>query len=163
MIFKNNFNIQWLPGIVLEHNKFNTTGITCLLCLRINNYSCFFSSLNNVPQIYDSNHRCLSWTASDRPNHYIVFGITTYINKGVVMVWSYGSWIYYYLCNQCLLKLKLWVWIPFMTRCTQYNITWSSLSLAFGRSVVFSTNTIDRYDIAEILLKVTLNSIVLYP
>jgi len=23
--------------------------------------------------------------------------------------WSYGSWIYNYLCNQCLSPLKLWV------------------------------------------------------
>ena len=26
--------------------------------------------------------------------------------------WSYGSWIYNYLCNQCLSPLTLWVWIP---------------------------------------------------
>jgi len=32
--------------------------------------------------------------------------------------WSYGSWIYNYLCNQCILQLKLWVWIPFMARRT---------------------------------------------
>jgi len=35
-----------------------------------------------------------------------------------------GRWIYNYLCNQCLLPLKLWVWIPFMARCTRYNIMW---------------------------------------
>jgi len=23
--------------------------------------------------------------------------------------WSYGSWIYNYLCNRCLSQLKLWV------------------------------------------------------
>jgi hypothetical protein len=33
--------------------------------------------------------------------------------------WSYGSWIYNYLCNQCLSPLKLWVWTPFMTRWTR--------------------------------------------
>ena len=27
--------------------------------------------------------------------------------------WSYGSWIYNYLCNQCLSPLTLWVRIPF--------------------------------------------------
>ena len=27
---------------------------------------------------------------------------------------SYGSWIYNYLCNQCLSPLRLWVRIPFM-------------------------------------------------
>jgi hypothetical protein len=38
--------------------------------------------------------------------------------------WSYGSWIYNYLCNQCLSPLKLWVWTLFMARCTHYNIMW---------------------------------------
>ena len=38
--------------------------------------------------------------------------------------WSYGSWIYNYQCNQCLSSLKLWIWIPFMVRCTWYNILW---------------------------------------
>jgi len=33
--------------------------------------------------------------------------------------WSYGSWIYHYLCNQCLSPLKLWVRTPFMAMCTQ--------------------------------------------
>ena len=30
----------------------------------------------------------------------------------MVSSWSYGSWIYNYLCNQCLSPLTLWVWIP---------------------------------------------------
>jgi hypothetical protein len=30
----------------------------------------------------------------------------------------YGSWIYNYLCNQCLSPLMLWVWISFRARCT---------------------------------------------
>jgi hypothetical protein len=40
--------------------------------------------------------------------------------------WSYGSWIYNYLCNQseCLSPLKLWVRTPFMAWCTRYNIMW---------------------------------------
>jgi hypothetical protein len=29
-------------------------------------------------------------------------------------LWSYGSWIYKYLCNQCLSPLTLWVQIPLM-------------------------------------------------
>ena len=35
--------------------------------------------------------------------------------------WWYGSWIYNYLCNLCLLPLKLWVQIPLMARCSWYN------------------------------------------
>jgi len=38
--------------------------------------------------------------------------------------WSYGNWICHYLCKQCLSSLMLWVWTPFMVRCTQYNIMW---------------------------------------
>ena len=52
--------------------------------------------------------------------------------------WSY-SLIYNYLCNQCLSPQKLWVWTPFMGRCTQYNIIWYSLSVTCGRSMVFSS------------------------
>jgi hypothetical protein len=52
--------------------------------------------------------------------------------------WSYGSWIYNYMCNHCLSPLKLWVWTPFMARCTRYNIMWYSLSVTVDRSVVFS-------------------------
>jgi len=37
--------------------------------------------------------------------------------------WSYGSWIYNYLCNQCLSPLTLWVRTP-QARCTRYNIMW---------------------------------------
>jgi len=54
--------------------------------------------------------------------------------------WSYGSWIYNYLCNQCLSPLKLWVRTLLMPRCTQYNIMWYSLSVTCNRSVVSSTN-----------------------
>jgi len=32
--------------------------------------------------------------------------------------WSYGSWIYNYLFNQCISPLKLWVRTSFITRCT---------------------------------------------
>ena len=33
--------------------------------------------------------------------------------------WSYGSWIYNYLCNQCLSPPRLWVRVPLMARCTR--------------------------------------------
>jgi hypothetical protein len=32
--------------------------------------------------------------------------------------WSYGSWIYNYLCNQCLSPLMLWIRISIRARCT---------------------------------------------
>jgi hypothetical protein len=42
--------------------------------------------------------------------------------KGQSWSWSYGSWIYNYLCNQYLSPLKLWVQTLFMARWTRYNI-----------------------------------------
>jgi len=38
--------------------------------------------------------------------------------KGPSWPWSYGSWIYNYLCNQYLSPLMLWVRISIRARCT---------------------------------------------
>jgi len=57
---------------------------------------------------------------------------------GLLWPWSYGSWIYNYLCNLCLSPIKLWVWTPFIAKCTPYNIMWKNLSVTCDRSVVFS-------------------------
>jgi len=76
--------------------------------------------------------------------------------------WSYGSWIYNYLCNQCLSPLMLWVRILIRERCTtlcdkvcQWLVTGRWFS---SGSPVSSTNKTDRYNITEILLKVALNT-----
>ena len=63
--------------------------------------------------------------------------------------WSYGSWIYNYLCNQCLSPLMLWVRISIRARCTTLC----------DKYPVSSTNKTDRHDVTEILLKVALNTI----
>jgi hypothetical protein len=48
-------------------------------------------------------------------------------------LWSYGSWIYNYLCNQCLSPLKLWIRIPLISRLSyqSFNLdrTWSPHSV----------------------------------
>ena len=58
--------------------------------------------------------------------------------------------------------VKLWVQIPPVSRCTRYNIMWSSLTDQwFSPGTSFSsTNKTDRHDIVEILLKVALNTII---
>ena len=73
--------------------------------------------------------------------------------------WSYGSWIFNYMCKQFLLLLTSWVRISLMERCTRYNIIWLSLTVTCDRSVVFSINKADRDDTTDILLKVWLNTI----
>jgi len=40
-----------------------------------------------------------------------------FLNKGPSLSWSYCSWIYDYLCHQCLSPLTLWVRIPFVSKC----------------------------------------------
>ena len=71
--------------------------------------------------------------------------------------WSYCSWIYNYLCNQCLSPLMLWVRISIRARCTTLcdkvcqwfaTVRWFSPG-----NPVSSTNKTDRHDIAEMLLK----------
>jgi hypothetical protein len=55
------------------------------------------------------------------------------------MSWSYGSWIYNYMCNHFLSPLILWVRTP-------YNIKWYNLSVSCDRSVVFPRySSLDKY------------------
>ena len=80
-------------------------------------------------------------------------------------MWSFShcSWIYNYLCNQCLSSLMLWVQTPLMVRCTRYNIDKVCQWLTTGRwfspgTPVSSTNKTNLHDVTEILLKVTFNT-----
>ena len=82
-------------------------------------------------------------------------------------LWSYGSLIYYYLCNQCLSPLTLWVWIP-LRRCVLDTTLcdkvcqWLTAGGWFSPGTpVSSTNKTDHYNITEILLKVALSNITL--
>ena len=76
---------------------------------------------------------------------------------------SYGSWIYNYLCNQCLSPLMLWVRISIKAKCTTLcdkACQWLATGRwCFSGTPVSSTNKTDCHDISEILLKVTLNTI----
>jgi hypothetical protein len=77
--------------------------------------------------------------------------------------WSYGSWIYNYLCNQCSSPLMLWVWISIRARCTTLCdkvCQWLATGWWFSPGPpVSSTNKTDCHDITEILLKVALKTI----
>ena len=93
--------------------------------------------------------------------------MTTFCFKGPS--WSYGSWIYNYLCNQCLSSLKLWVGIP-LRRCVLDTTLCDKVCqwLAAGRwysagTLVSSTYKTYCHDITEILLKVALSAIILTP
>ena len=80
-----------------------------------------------------------------------------------------GSWIYNYLCNQCLSPLTLWVRILLRLGVLDTTLCYNICQLlATGQwfspgTQVSSTNKIERHDIAEILLKVAINTITLTP
>jgi hypothetical protein len=86
-------------------------------------------------------------------------------NIVVVPAWSYSSWIYNYLCNQCLSPLKLWIRTPFWrdvldTALYDKVCQWLVAGRWFSPGIpVFPTNKTERHNIAEILLKVALNTI----
>ena len=52
--------------------------------------------------------------------------------------WWCNSWIYNYVCNQCLSPFVLWVRILIRE---VYNSMWSSLAVTCDRSVVFSESS----------------------
>jgi hypothetical protein len=74
--------------------------------------------------------------------------------------WSFGSWIYNYLCNLCLSSLTLWVRIPLRARCTTLCdkvCQWLTTGWWFSPgTTVSSTKKTDCHDITEILLKVAI-------
>ena len=86
---------------------------------------------------------------------------TLYLQLGP---WSYGSWIYCYLCNHCLSPRMLWVRTQLKqglldtTLCNNV-CQWLAAGWWFSSDTLVSpTNKPDRYNIAEILLKVALNT-----
>ena len=83
------------------------------------------------------------------------------IIRGLSSSRSYGSWIYNYLCNQCLSALTNVVSSNrAYARCTRYNIMWLAAGRWFSPGIPFSsTNKTDRHGITEILLKIVLNTI----
>ena len=77
---------------------------------------------------------------------------------------SYGSWLYKYLCNQCLSPLTLWVRIPrrwgvLDTTLCDKVCQWFAAGRWFSPgNPVSSTNNTERDDITKMLLKVDLNT-----
>jgi len=45
-----------------------------------------------------------------------IFIVSLRQRKGAWWSWSYGSWIYNYLCNRCLSPLQLRIRIPLMAK-----------------------------------------------
>jgi hypothetical protein len=80
----------------------------------------------------------------------ITLGKVPTSNRGPSWPWSYASWIYNYLCNQCLSPLMLWIRITIRARCTTLCdkvCQWLSTGLWFSPgSPVSSTNKTDRRD-----------------
>jgi hypothetical protein len=58
-------------------------------------------------------------------------------NSPLIISLPYGSWIYHYLCNQCLPPLKLWVRTP-LRRGVFDRTLCDSFSTTCTRSVIFS-------------------------
>ena len=83
--------------------------------------------------------------------------------RGTSWLWSHGSWIYNYLCNQFPSPLMLWVRISIRARCTTLcDKVWQWLATCqwfFPGPPVSSTNKTDCHDITEILLKRVVNTI----
>ena len=110
--------------------------------------------------------RSLKYWIHSKSLHFLTWQCSIILNIlvwGLSWPWSHGSWIYNYLCNQCLSPLMLWVRISIRARCTTlYDkvCQWLATAQWFSPGpAVSSTNKTDHHDITEILLKVALNTI----
>jgi hypothetical protein len=74
--------------------------------------------------------------------------------------WSYDSWIYNYLCNQCLSPPKMWFRIPLRRGVLNTTLCdkvchWLAAGRWFSPGThISSTNKTEHHNITEILLKV---------
>ena len=95
---------------------------------------------------------------------YLLFKFLFKNHVGPTRSWSYGNWIYIYLCNQFLSPLKSWVEISLRrgvldtTLCNKV-CQWLAVGQWFSLGTPISSNKTDHHDIAEILLKMALNTI----
>jgi hypothetical protein len=100
-----------------------------------------------------------------RMNHWWVCILLSYCKQGPSWLWLYGSWLYTYLWNQCLSPLTLWFQTALRrgvldTALCDKVCQWLAIGRWFSLGTpVYSTNKTDHHDIAEILLKVVLNTI----
>ena len=97
-----------------------TVGNSCHECL-----SCAFNQTsNNLELILLMKSPKWNLTNSKNTISFSFAHINGYriLLLGPLWSWLCGSWIYFYLCNQFLSPQKLWVRVPFMARCTRYNI-----------------------------------------
>jgi hypothetical protein len=77
------------------------------------NQTCFSGSWIMVFNVTFNNISAISWWSVLLVSHntsYCIIEVVTKAHWG--QSWSYGSWIYNYLCNQCLSPLTLLVRIP---------------------------------------------------
>jgi len=74
------------------------------------------------------------------------------VYNGSSWPWSVGSWIYNYICNQCLSSRMLWVRISIRTRCTTLCdkvFQWLATGVWFSPDLpASSTNKTDHHGIA---------------
>jgi hypothetical protein len=108
----------------------------------------------------------LFWSDTKISSTYFLLHFGKYkrhLKKWLSWPWSYGSWIYNYLCNQRISPLMLWVQISTRMRCTTLCDKfgqWLATGWCFSPGPpVSSTNKSDRYDITELSMKVALNTI----
>ena len=107
------------------------------------------------------NLQCWRWILSDQQSiNHVELTVTS---EGPLWSWSYSSWNYNYLNNQCLSPLKLQVQIPLRWDVLDKVIKFVSdlwqVSGFLWVLLISSTNKTDCHDIKEILLKVVLNTI----
>ena len=172
------FNIKWaiFSHIMVRRSYILIRWWWCLLCTRSSSLkhqsTCrHVDHLNILFYYFSITKKCMTLMQGlfffDFIFH-MIFNVNDINTTGILIMvssWSYGSWIYNYLCNQCLSPLTLWVWIPLRQAVLKTTLCdkvcqWLATGWWFSLSTpVSSSNKTDSHDITEILLKVALNTI----
>jgi hypothetical protein len=147
-------SLQWITSDqCLNDNFYSSDDLICLHDIHCNNTSAEGSLIPSIFRALEPKSLC--WL--------LPFLITKLSGElalhlrwmGPSWPWSYGSLIYYYLCNQCLSPL-MWIRISIRARCTTLcdrDCQWLATGQWFPPPINLTANDI------TLLLKVALNTI----
>jgi len=101
------FGLMWGIGVQIDFRSSFKSKLIKLIILHL-----LFQELTAAPIVYICEY-CLKYVKSKKClERHLVSCWYIYMSKGLLWSWSYGSWIYNYLCNQFLSPLTLWLRIP---------------------------------------------------
>jgi hypothetical protein len=136
-------NVTWIKDGINIDRFINLNKIIFLICSPLLTSHSWRSEETTFFWSHSSD--IMSWIFNDMINKYHHIRPMQYhcLTSGSSWSWSHGSWIYNYLCHQCLSPLTLWLRIPMLNRVRVmvFSTTFNNISVISWLSVLLVKET----------------------